>query len=940
MEIKRFKYHILIILLILPSILSAQYYDWGESAHSIKWKSANSQHTKFVYPDYYKENASRVMSVMDLVHDQIGYGFQYGPMKMPVVMHTQNFQANGIVILAPKRMEFIMNPSGAQSATPWFKQLAVHEYRHAVLFNNTDKRFLKGVGYVLGQQGSLLGGLLVPTWFLEGDAVLTETQMTNFGRGLQPSFTIEYRAMAGEGDTLYKPDKYFCGSFVDFIPDHYQLGYQMAAFADNKYKQNIGNELTYYASKYPYTVFTSTIALKKYYKTSETKLFNQTKDDLFAYWAAMPKEQNTSTFIKTPITSYTTYESPTKINDSIVIALKRDLDKYKRIVNINLNTGEESVVKYVGNTNSQPIYSDGKLYWSEYRNSTLWQQRVGSVICNYDFKTKKIKVNKECYNAIYPAPMGQDVAYVEYKYDGRYDIVAKNRTWEFPLDIAIYGLAYDNVTNSLYFLALDQQGMWIGKCNDDLTYTSVTRATASTLSRLKAKDGKLYFNSIQSGKDEVHMYDLESEQQWQVTTSKYGSFDGTPSNDGKELTLTTYATVRSGYLPAIQEFNIDSMKRVEYAFLPSNRVNPYRRKWDVMNVDTVYIDTVQSDKMEEKPYRKGLHLFKVHSWAPMSFSPYELINSKFNIRAGVTLLSQNLLSSMTSFLSYGWTDKGSMVTGGFNYLGLAPKFEVRATYGGGDQYVNMATPSVIKLKNHFDISGRMYLPLRLSSGYNLRYLTPSIELYHDNTLMANEQLTDYSKSGLQSLTASIMYIDNVRMAFRDFLPKFGYAVSASYTINPFRTDFGSIWSLYARGYLPGVAKHHSLMLRGVVQSQKDGHYNFRRNQLSPRGANLDFATNEYVSFAADYQLPLCYPDAGIPSIIYFRRIRLNLSGDFARYKDMVGSFHNVYSYGGELSFDFNPIRIPASLNTAISISIYKPSNKNGVVIGGGISLPI
>ena len=939
MRLKKIKQYILLSILLFPATLSAQYYDWGESPQSIKWRSAKSEYTKFVFPDYFMGNASRVMAVMDLVHDQISFGYKYGPMKLPVVMHTQNFQANGIVMLAPKRMEFVMNPLGAQSATPWFKQLAVHEYRHAVLFNNTDKNFLKVVGYLLGQQGSLLGGLLVPTWFLEGDAVLAETQMTSFGRGLQPSFTIEYRAMAGEGDEFYTPDKYFCGSFVDFIPDHYQLGYQMAAFADTKYKRSIGSEMTSYAAKYPYTVFTSTIALKKYYNTSETKLLKETQEDLYAHWASMPKEPNSSTFIETPITSYTTYDAPTKINDSTVIAIKRDFNKHKHIVNINLNTGVESVVKYVGNPNSQPIYRDGKFYWSEYRNSTLWQQRVGSVICDYDFETKKINVNKESYNAIYPAPMESDVAYVEYKYNGRYDVVSEDIVWNFPLDIAIYGLAYDNASNLLYFLALDQSGMWIGRCNEDSTYTQITEGSASTLSRLKAQDGKLYFNSIQSGKDEVHMYDLAKKQQWQVTTSTYGSFDGVPTSDGKEMTMTTYATAKSGYLPAIQKLNVDSMKRVEYSYLPSNRMNPTRRKWDVVDVDKVYIDTIAREEMDDKPYRKGLHLFNVHSWTPMAFSPYELLDSKFNIHAGVTLLSQNLLSSMTSFLSYGWTNKGSVVTGGFNYFGLAPKFEVRATYGGGDQYVNQKDYPR-DLKNHYDISARVYLPLRLSSGYHLRSLTPSVDIYHDNTVMLNKNMSDYSKFGLQSLSASLGYVDNVRMAFRDLRPKFGYAVSASYTINPFRDDFGSIWSLYARGYLPGVARQHSLMLRGVVQSQKEGHYNFRRNQLSPRGANLDFATNEYMAFAVDYELPVCYPDMGIPSIIYFRRIRLNIAGDYARYKDMSGSFHNVFSYGGELSFDFNPIRIPASVNTAISISIFKPSNKNGVVVGGGISLPI
>lgn len=166
MEIRGLKQYILLLLLMLPIVSSAQFYDWGQSPNSIKWRVAKSEYTKFVYPDYYSAGASRIMNVMDLVHDEVGYGYKYGPMKLPVVLHTQNFQSNGIVILAPKRMEFITNPLGAHSATPWFKQLAIHEYRHAVQFNNTNRGVIKAASYLFGQQGSLLGGLLFPTWLL------------------------------------------------------------------------------------------------------------------------------------------------------------------------------------------------------------------------------------------------------------------------------------------------------------------------------------------------------------------------------------------------------------------------------------------------------------------------------------------------------------------------------------------------------------------------------------------------------------------------------------------------------------------------------------------------------------------------------------------------------------------------------------------------------
>ena len=95
----------------------------------------------------------------------------------------------------PKRVEFLTSPAIDSYSMPWYKQLVAHEYRHAVQYNNLNRGVIKGLSYVLGQQGSTVGLLLLPIWLIEGDAVQMETQMSSFGRALQPSFTMEYRAL-------------------------------------------------------------------------------------------------------------------------------------------------------------------------------------------------------------------------------------------------------------------------------------------------------------------------------------------------------------------------------------------------------------------------------------------------------------------------------------------------------------------------------------------------------------------------------------------------------------------------------------------------------------------------------------------------------------------------------------------------------------------------
>lgn len=270
-------------------------------------------------------------------------------------------------------------------------------------------------------------------------------------------------------------------------------------------------------------------------------------------------------------------------------------------------------------------------------------------------------------------------------------------------------------------------------------------------------------------------------------------------------------------------------------------------------------------------------------------------------------MSQDLLSSTTAYLAYGYVGGGtSQLRGALNYYGLAPKFELGFNYGGGWQslYGFLSEEQVPRRKKYFDLSLKVSLPMTLSSGYHTRTLTPYAELRHINALIWEN---DRSETGYQRLVAGLLFSDNVRMATRDFLPRWGYALRFSTVSAPFRGGFGRILSLYGRVYLPGLMPHHSLMLRGNLQRQTASDYMFYYKELYPRGAGYDYVASRYASVTADYQFPVWCPDGGINSIVYFTRIRMNLYFDCARYQEkratMAGPYYpmrSVNSYGGEI----------------------------------------
>lgn len=953
--------HIMCVAILVAAsanYVSGQYYDWGQNPASIKWDRIKTPGGSFVFPVNYEKHASRLINYMDTVRSYVGNGFTYGPMKLPLVMQTQNFSSNGLVLMAPKRMEFIVTPPAHSAAMPWLKQLAVHEYRHSVQYNNLNRGLIRVLSWVVGEQGSMIGAGLLPYWFLEGDAVLAETQMSAYGRGLQPSFTIDYRMFCLEG-MEFSEDRYFCGSFRHPMPSQYELGYQIVSYADTKYGHNIWNKVARYASRNPYVIFTNHFGLKKYYKTNPSKLYREAFGDLWEFWRSQPPVENSAAIIGTPVKSYTTYNSPVYMPDGSVVAFKEDLQRTNRIVSVDPGSGEEKVLAWTGDVNSPLTVSGGKIYWTEYRRSTFWEQRLNSQLCYYDVAAGRKGVVKGERKATFPVAMDEGgYAVVEYSYDGSYSIRYGGWQAAIPDTISVHGLAYD--AGRFYFIGLSDAGMWIGSVSKTDDVKVVTRPNRCTIANLRADAGKLYYNSIATGKDESHVLDLATGKEYVLSHSRYGSFSPAPGNG--TIVQTTFT--KDGYLLSSQDTEA-VRKEVPWSELPQNTVNPPRRKWDTLNIDEVMVADTTS--YGSRRYRRGLGLVQVHSWAPFYFEPYELVGeSEFNFGVGATLISQNLLNTAFAELGYKYVDSDHLVRGMFKYYGWAPKLELTAEWSSRNQidYRPAGTKEFDKGHRFSDYAGfeaLAYLPVRLSSGHHVRILTPQVGWEHNNGRRIAggvEYINDIPvtvtsdlsfKNGFDKLSFSLQYSDNVRLAYRDFLPRFGYTVRVTGAGNPLESIYGNFVSLYGRLYLPGIAPQHSLMLRGTGQKAVGrGVYRFTSKDLFPRGADYyENRPESFSAFAVDYQLPVWYPDGGIPSVLYVSRVRLNFGFDmaFCKMRDLLvqpnaGNNRRIWSYGMDITLDLIPLSMPFTSQGALKLSIYKPSDRNGVKLGFGFSLPL
>lgn len=968
----------------LPTRTTAQYYTWGSDPASLRWSVIRTPDVRIIYPDTAAFLARRTLRYIEAARPWIGFGFRHGPLRIPFVMHPENFESNGLVMWLPKRVEFLTSPAVSSYSMPWYKQLVAHEYRHAVQYNNLNRGVIRALSYLLGQQGSTIGLLCLPIWLIEGDAVLCETEMSSFGRGLQPSFTLEYRALSDIAHRRRNPDLWFCGSYRTFIPDHYRLGYQIASYSYTRFGENIWDRVAWYGSRNPYLFFTTSISLKKFYGTSVNRLFRETFDDLDRFWNSLPQTEDSATpLTELPGGNYTSYAYPLADGTDGVIALKTDFDRPSRLVRLDRTSGHEQRMAYTGSVSSRPVIdAQGRIWWTEYRRSLLFQQRINSRLCYLDPGSQRPHTVRGHRNALYPTPVDSaGLAWVEYNPDGRYAIVLHQpdrplQRFGAPRQTELHGLAWDDLTRRLYFLATDDSGMWIGTMDDGGGVHHVTDGAYITLSDLRAANGRLYFGSIASGKDEAHCLDLQNGRQYRLTESRYGTFSPAPDAQGNVL-VTTYD--RHGYRPAVQQ--PDTLRPVIAAHLPSNQVNPPRLRWPVVNLDTVRYtaaDSVSSHKRHPaRRYRKGLTLINVHSWTPVAFNPFEAVD-EHNVRLnlGVTLLSQNLLSNAEAFASYGWSHaEGSLFHVGLRYFGLGVRLDLEGAYGGNQNIYSLAqiNPETGKPEyqkrpspdKYYAVGATATLPLVFQRGYHTRQLSLSAGWNFSNGMVANVGRIHYDqehqtitnleyigyKEGLHKLSFGVAYSDAVRLAHRDFLPRWGYQLSASYALNPTNRRFSDLVSLYGRVYLPGLLPHNAVVVALSYQTSIGGFrfpsgqsfMGYKSTRLLPRGfSSADIRSNNYTAASVDYQFPLCYPEGGIPSVLYFKRIRVNLGADVAQFRNLGPHgrmrWERIWSIGGDLILDVNAFRQPASATSTVKLSFYRPST-GGLSFSAGVGLP-
>jgi hypothetical protein len=929
--------NILFVLLTQPAY--SQYYDTGQDPASLKWVQIKTDRFKIIYPEKYGEAGIDFAKSLDDAYSRLGSLFPEKKFKIPVIIHNYTTSSNGYVVWAPRRMEIYPTPEQNTIPLDPFRQLSIHELAHVLQMESLNKGFTKVMSVLFGEQFYGITAFLLPLWFLEGEAVFAESVLTGSGRGRNPSFQKQMKAISVEKDKMYTYDKIVNGSYKDYIPDHYQSGYQMVTWAMTKYDPQVWNKVLSYTAEQPFTINPVNISLLKSTGLRKKTLYREAFDSLRTIWAKDVSKVNAISY--QPVNpakdgQYINYYSPVQIGNDSIVAVKTSLSRSPAFVLIRPSENREKTIHMPGQIYPYYIsHGGGKLVWVETWNDPRWVNREYSIIKVMDLKSSKIRwlTKKSRYLSAAISPDGKVIAATENTINNKNNIVLINpetgyvlKSVPAPENAYLQRPQWAEGGEKVTVISLKDEGEGILSFNLSTSkWETLIEPEKNDLQSSFLKNDSLLFISSLSGTDNVYLL-TPGEKIKAITNSRFGTAD--LSMNGDKILFSDYTSQGSNIskLTFPSQFRIPDEAEASSSFL-INRFDIKPKIPEDKN-NKVYIP---------EPYRKWQHLLRFHSWMPF-YADIETIKSDpATIRPGITLLTQNQLSTLVSSVGYEYSaEKKHVIHSRVTWKGWYPVIESQLDYGNSTRIAkfgeNVANP--FSARPGLTFSNTLSVPLSFSSGRYYQYFRPSLTSDYVNNYIYIKEDGNYDY-GQNILSARVYFSNYHRSAQRDIYPRWAQTFDLNYSFAPSdRNIYGTEISLKSSFYFPGVFTGNGIRLRFEKEKQEPQKFMLNSRVSLPRGYE-NIISRDINLLSADYVMPLVYPDFNIASLLYIKRIRTSLFYDFAQgsgntyYKNtdeglVPVEFRNYKEYfrssGIELMTDFHLFRIPYMISCGVQSS--------------------
>ncbi len=932
------KTKLLFLAMFLPFFIYAQ-----QNPCNIKWMEINSKHTKIVFEKGLEKQATKSANLIDYLYEFETKTLKGKPKKLPILLYNQSTISNGFVGLRPYRSAWFITPSqyAADLGTEdWFYTLGSHEFRHAVQYSKSNKYFTKFLSILLGQTGTLIGQYSYPYWFFEGDAVATETALTESGRGRIPQFNMGIRTIL-QNNKRISYDKAKLGSYKTFYPNHYKLGWILTSYARTKYGADIFDKTIESSSKFSFWPFAFSMALKHHTGLNERKLYKEAMHYYDSIWTTQ-YEKNTFTDAKilnnTKKKSWTKYTEPNYIENNHILVKKSSMKSDLTSFYILDKNGKED--KLLATDAGIISTAKGKVVWARTYPDLRFQLKDYSDIVCFDYRTKEEKrlTKKQKFFAPALSPDGKKIATVEYTTEMKSALVilnsdTGNEIKRFP------------ATNNDFFRTpswdVDNQRVVFTKSNETGTVLTIinvendkildiTKRSAENIGRPVFYKNYIIFNSNLSGIGNIYAINIKTKDKYKITSRKFGAYN--PKVKDNKMMFIDYSI--DGYDIAEIELTEKEWKPISTVKKSKNYIAKKLQKQE-QSKNILTPNLIPQKEFEVTKYKKYKHAINIHSWGLSLNYPDEV--TAYKPEVGIEIFSANILN--TVFGKAGATYNINEGTVNSNITAIFKRFypEFSITGGWAQRHLNYKLYDVANNKFVYvpDDWEEMYsklgvsIPLNFSKGIYTKGATLKTSYsFIQRTNKTLRSITESASGNFSTLSYSGSLYSFRKQATQDINPRLGYFIYGIYQHTPQNKNiFGSQISAIASVYIPGFFKHHSINVKAGYEQQrsdkdfnKNNYYWFSSPQSFPRG-HIYYAFNKLSSVSINYSLPLWHPDINIGPFVYFKRIRANMFFDYVSINHLGNDKTEGFSSVGlEMFFQVNLLRLgePVELGGRVS----------------------
>ncbi|MHC1730897.1 MAG: hypothetical protein AB9888_02515 [Bacteroidales bacterium] len=920
---------ILLIMSLLPlTRAGAQYYDTGQDPASLKWMQIKTTHFRIIFPDDFGAEATRYARLLEESYGKLSVLYPAVRTNIPVIIHNHSMQSNGYVSWAPRRMELFPLPGQDNLPMHPASQLTVHETAHVLQLGSLNGKGLgKALTWIIGEHAVGLAAVEVPTWAFEGDAVWAETTTSLSGRGRSNVFIRGARALAEGPKGLYGYDKMLSGSYRNFTPDHYVFGYLMM----NHLRTTDPDAWSTLTSKISpgWHLNPVNAGLRGATGLTKKRLYDSTFATLAKIWIRnMPEgTKDYSPLSVNRKRDYVSHYTPHRLPDGRILSLRTSMSDPSRFVITDPETGKEITLTTTGYV--YPYFfslSDSSLVWSEQHPDIRWDNRDYSVIKRLELSRGGITqlTFRSRYTAPDLSPDGRTVVAVSTTPGMLCSLVLLNAfTGELMMNIVppdslmLQRPAWSSDGSKVTVVTLSDKGEGIRSFSPTgKRWTVHMEENITDIVQAEIHNDTLFYLAQGDGSDNIYRIAGDGPAE-RITGSRFG-ISGFSVNRG-ELLFSDYTA--GGFVIASEKTSATAgpAGNTGHKIIPP--VAPISTSHDAAQKPAPVIP-------EPVRYSKLAHLFNIHSWFPFYADIDELRSDPTAVRPGLTLMSQNHLSTLVTTAGYEYSYGDHFIHTGITWKGWHPVIDAEITWGG-EQLVSQDTsrgsaPS--DLGRDLQLNLNIYDQLWFAHGKFRQLVLPAVYISYRNkyTFIPDENRYDRD---IITVTGRLYLSNTFRTAYRDINPRWGQVIDLRLTGTPWDSELYNSRS-YARAtlFFPGIMANHSLAARAGWENQAPAKKLLYRNSIPwPRGLRDELIAEKLFSFSADYTMPLLYPDLAAGSLLYLKRIRGTLFWDYAK-AEKINDYSNrsfnggtaeYNSFGSELMADFFLMRFPFEMSAGV-----------------------